>query len=230
MKASDIMVRDVCTIGPDASIQDVAEILLSKRISGLPVVDAAGHLIGIVSEGDLLRRAEAGTEHSRSWWLKLLMGRETLAAEYVKEHARRVKDVMTRDVITVEPDTQVTDVAALLEKNRIKRVPIVEKGRLVGIISRANLVQALAGMRKEISVEKPLNDTELRQTVMSRLKSEPWAKTSLINVTVDTGAVDVWGIVDSEAEKQALRVAIEVTPGVRSVNNNVVVRPTSAVT
>jgi CBS domain-containing protein len=230
MKASDIMVRDVFTIGPDASIQDVAEILLSKRISGLPVVDTAGHLIGIVSEGDLLRRAESGTEHSRSWWLKLLMGRETLAAEYVKEHARRVKDVMTRDVITVAPDSQVTDIAALLEKNRIKRVPIVDNGKLVGIISRANLVQALAGMRKEISVDKPLSDTELRQTVMSRLKSEPWAKTSLINVTVDTGAVDVWGIVDSEAEKQALRVAIEVTPGVRSVNNNVVVRPTAAVT
>jgi CBS domain-containing protein len=230
MKASDIMVRDVFTIGPDATIQDVAEILLSKRISGLPVVDATGRLIGIVSEGDLLRRAESGTEHSRSWWLKLLMGRETLAAEYVKEHARRVRDVMTRDVISVQPDTQVTDIAALLEKNRIKRVPILENGKLVGIISRANLVQALAGLRKEISVDKPLNDTELRQTVMSRLKSEPWAKTSLINVTVDTGAVDVWGIVDSEAEKQALRVAIEVTPGVRSVNNNVVVRPTSAVT
>ena len=100
MKASDIMVPDVITVGPDSTIQDVAEILLAKRISGLPVIDARGKLVGIVSEGDLLRRAEAGTEHARSWWLKLLMGRETLAAEFVKEHARRVRDVMTRDVIT----------------------------------------------------------------------------------------------------------------------------------
>lgn len=230
MRASDIMVKDVITVDPDASIQDVAEILVSKRISGVPVVDAGGKLVGIVSEGDLLRRAEAGTEHSRSWWLKLLMGRESLAAEFVKEHARRVRDVMTRDVVAVSPDTPVTDIAALLEKNHIKRVPVIENDRLVGIVSRANLVQALAGMRKEIAVDKPIDDAELRQTLMARLRSEPWAKTSLINVTVDTGAVDVWGIVDSEAEKQALRVAIEVTPGVRSVKNNVVVRPTSAVT
>jgi CBS-domain-containing membrane protein len=230
MRAADIMVKDVVTVHPDASIQDVAEILVARRISGLPVLDGGGRLVGIVSEGDLLRRAESGTEHSRSWWLKLLMGRESLAAEFVKEHARRVRDVMTRDVVTASPDTPVTDIAATLEKNHIKRLPILEDGRLVGIVSRANLVQALAGMHKAIAAEKPLTDVELRQTLMSRLKSEPWAKTSLINVTVDTGAVDVWGIVDSEAEKQALRVAIEVTPGVRSVTNNVVVRPTSAVT
>jgi len=230
MKASDIMAPDVITVGPDSSIQDVAEILLAKRISGLPVVNAQGKLVGIVSEGDLLRRAEAGTEHTRSWWLKLLMGRETLAAEFVKEHARRVRDVMTRDVITASPDTPATEIAGILERNRIKRVPIVKDGKLVGIVSRANLVQALAGMRKEIALEKPVSDTELRDTLLSRLRAEPWAKTGLINVTVNSGAVDVWGIVDSEAEKQALRVAIEVTPGVRDVTNNVFVRPIAAVT
>lgn len=230
MKASDIMIPDVITVGPDSSIQDVAQILVSKRISGLPVVDPGGRLIGIVSEGDLLWRAESGTEHTRSWWLTLLMGRESLAAEFVKEHARRVRDVMTRDVITATPDTPVSEIAGILEKNRIKRVPIVQDGKLVGIVSRANLVQALAGLHKEIAVEKPLSDTELRTALMARLKSEPWAKTSMINVMVDAGVVDVWGIVDSDAEKQALRVAIEVTPGVRSVNNNVVIRPIAAVT
>jgi CBS domain-containing protein len=230
MKASDIMVPDVITVGPDNTVQDVAEILLAKHISGLPVVDSSGRLIGLVSEGDLLRRAEAGTEHERSWWLKLLMGRETLAAEFVKEHARRVRDVMTRDVITVSPDTLVTDVAGMLERNRIKRVPVVQGGKVVGIISRANLIQALAGMRKTIAVDKPQSDSELRDVLLARLRAEPWAKTGLINVTVSSGAVDVWGIVDSEAEKQALRVAIEVTPGVRDVTNNVVVRPVAAVT
>ena len=230
MKASDIMVPDVITVGPDNSVQEVAEILLTRRISGLPVVDASGRLVGLVSEGDLLRRAESGTEHARSWWLKLLMGRETLAAEFVKEHARRVRDVMTHDVITVSPDTPVTDVASTLERNRIKRVPVVEDGRLIGIISRANLVQALAGMRRSVAVVEPKSDSELRDTLLSRLRSEPWAKTALVNVTVNCGAVDLWGIVDSEAEKQALRVAVEVTPGVRHVTNNVVVRPIAAMT
>lgn len=230
MKASDIMVPDVITVGPDASIQDVAEILVSKRISGLPVLDANGQLVGVVSEGDLLRRAESGTEHSRSWWLKLLMGRESLAAEFVKENARRVRDVMSRDVITATPDTPCTEIASTLEKNRIKRVPIVKNGKLVGIISRANLIQALAGMKKDLAAAKPVTDIDLRQNVMARLKSEPWAKTSLINVTVNAGDVDVWGVVDSDAERQAVRVAIEVTPGVRGVTNNVVVRPIAAVT
>jgi CBS domain-containing protein len=230
MKASDIMVSDVITVGPDNTIQDVAEILVSKRISGLPVLDQHGKLVGIVSEGDLLRRAEAGTEHERSWWLKLLMGRETLAAEFVKEHARRVRDVMTRDVITISPDTPITEVARLLERNRIKRVPVVENRKLVGIISRANLVQALAGLWQSSAPDKPVADDDLRETVLARLRAEPWAKTALVNVTVDGGAVDLWGIVDSEAERQALRVAIEVTPGVRNVTNNVVVRPVAAVT
>jgi CBS domain-containing protein len=230
MKASDIMVPDVITVGPDNSVQEVAEILLTRRISGLPVVDARGRLVGLVSEGDLLRRAESGTEHARSWWLKLLMGRETLAAEFVKEHARRVRDVMTHDVITVSPDTPVTDVASTLERNRIKRVPVVEDGRLVGIISRANLVQALAGMRRSVAADEPKSDSELRDALLSRLRSEPWAKTALVNVTVNSGAVDLWGIVDSEAEKQALRVAVEVTPSVRNVTNNVVVRPIAAMT
>jgi CBS domain-containing protein len=230
MKASDIMVPDVITVGPDTSIQEVAEILLAKRISGLPVLNQKGHLVGIVSEGDLLRREESGTEHTRSWWLKLLMGRETLAAEFVKEHARRVRDVMTRDVLTVSPDTEATEIASILERNRIKRVPVVKDGRLVGIVSRANLVQALAGLRKPIVNDKQVDDTELRDALLSRLRSEPWAKTGLINVTVNAGSVDVWGIVDSDAEKQALRVAIEITPGVRGVTNNVIVRPIAAVT
>jgi CBS domain-containing protein len=230
MKASDIMVPDVITVGPDTSIQEVAEILLARRISGMPVISSSGKLVGIVSEGDLLRREEAGTEHTRSWWLKLLMGRETLAAEFVKEHARRVRDVMTRDVISVSPDTPATEIASILERNRIKRVPVVKDGKLVGIVSRANLVQALAGLRKEMAADMAISDTELRDALLSRLRAEPWAKTGLINVTVNGGAVDLWGIVDSEAEKQALRVAIEITPGVRAVTNNVIVRPVAAVT
>jgi CBS domain-containing protein len=129
MNAADVMVTKVITVGPDACVQDVANMLLTNRISAVPVVDANGKLLGIVSEGDLMRRVEAGTGRRRSWWLSLLTGREPFAAEYVKEHSRRVVDVMTRAVITAKPDTPLRDIANLLERNGIKRVPIVENGR-----------------------------------------------------------------------------------------------------
>lgn len=225
MRAADIMVSNVVTVTPDHCVQEVAEILLERRISGVPVLDGSGKLIGIVSEGDLMRHADSGTEHQRSWWLRLMMGREGLATEYVREHARKVSDIMTRDVITATPDTPVGKLAELLERNAIKRVPIVENGKVVGIVSRANLLQALASMRKQITVERPVDDAQLRQSVLQRLQSEPWMRTSLINVTAHDGTVDLWGIVDTASEKNAVRIAAEATPGVRAVNDALVVRP-----
>jgi CBS domain-containing protein len=227
MKASDIMVTDVITVQPDSTVEDVAALLLKHRISGVPVVDG-GRMVGIVSEGDLLRRAEAGTEHERSWWLQMLMGREVLAAEYTREHSRKVADLMTRDVITATPDTPVSEIAELLERNRIKRVPIVKDGKIVGLVSRANLLHALASLRKHAAAATPVADSELRDNITERLRSEPWVRTSLINVTVTEGLVDLWGIVDSAAEKQALRVLVETTPGARAVNDNVIVRPVAS--
>ncbi len=228
MKAVDVMATDVISVTPEHNVQDVAEILLTNRISAVPVINDKGKLVGIVSEGDLMRRAESGTEHERSWWLRLLMGREGLAQEYVREHARRVSDVMTRDVITATRETPLPEIASLLERNRIKRVPIVDNGKVVGIVSRANLLQALASLRKEIAVEKPTSDSDVRDKVLERLKAEPWTRSALLNVTVRDGTVDLWGIVDSAAEKRALRVAAEVTPGVRGVNDNVIIRPVAA--
>ena len=225
MKAIDVMVSNVITVTLDQSVQDVAQILLEHRISGVPVLDAAGDLVGIVSEGDLIRRGDAGTEHRRSWWLKLLMGREGLAGEYIKEHATKVKDVMTRGVICALPETSISEIAELLERNRIKRVPIVKDRRVIGIVSRANLLQALAGLRHQITIEKPTTDTALRDSVLRRLKAEPWTRTSLINITVHDGTVDLWGVVDSATEKKALCLAAEVTPGVRAVNDHVIVQP-----
>lgn len=228
MKASDVMVTDVITVKPDSNVQDVAEILLTNRISAVPVVDDGGKILGIVSEGDLLRRGEAGTEHERAWWLKMLMGREILAAEYVREYSRKVSDVMTRGIFSAQPDTSLADIATLLERHRIKRVPIVKDGKLVGIVSRANLIQALAAQRKKVLPPQAVSDTAVREAVMSRLKAEPWVRPTLVNVTVTDGNVDLWGIVDSASEKQALRVAAEVTPGVKAVNDNVIVRPVAS--
>ena len=224
MNAADVMVTNVITVGLDACLQDVAHLLLTNRISAVPVVDSDGKVVGIVSEGDLMRRAEAGTGRRRSWWLSLLTGKEGLAAQYVKEHSRKVADVMTRDVITATPDTPLQDIANVLEKNSIKRVPIIEDGKMVGLVSRANLLQALASLRKQIEGGTP-NDTKIRETVVQRLNAEPWLRSSLINVIVQDGTVELWGIVDSPTEKKAVRVAAEETAGVRAVNDNLIIRP-----
>ena len=229
MRAADVMVTRVITVTPDASVLEVAQMLLDARMSGMPVVGSGGELVGIVSEGDLLRRVETGTVRRRSWWLALLMGKEVLADEFVKEHGRKVKDVMTRDVVTVTPDTPLATIANLLEKNAIKRVPVVAEGRVVGIVSRANLLQALASQgRQAVGGAAALDDAKIRESVLHQLDAEPWARPALINVIVQDGTVELWGIVDSASEKKAVRVAAEVTPGVRAVNDNLVVRPAEA--
>ncbi len=229
MKARDIMVRNVITVGPKTSVREVANILLRKQISALPVVDEHRKLIGIISEGDLVRRAELETDYRRSWWLEIFARKtnETLAVEYRKSHARRVKDVMSRKVITATPSTSLRDIAALLEKNRIKRVPIVANRKVVGIVSRANLIQALASLRKETE-QSTITDSMIRKRVMAQFKSEQWSKHSLLNATVQGRRVKLWGIVDSEAEKEAARVAAEQVAGIQAIENNVIVQPDRA--
>lgn len=225
MKARDVMTTHVITISPNASIQDVAELLLQNRISALPVVNQDGGLVGIVSEGDLLRRSEVGTDRRRSWWLRLLVGQETLAAEYVKTHASKVADVMTKKVITAELATPLSEIATLLERNSIKRVPIMENGKLVGIVTRANLVQAFAVTHKKGAVNITDSDTAIREKLMERLRGEPWARTWLLNVIVQDGVVDLWGMVASDAERNAIRIAAETMPAVRAVNDHLVRQP-----
>jgi CBS domain-containing protein len=223
------MVMNVMTVGPEASVRQAADMLFKNRISALPVVDEHGRLLGIISEGDLTRRAELETDDRRSWWLEMFARRrrEDPATEYVKSHGRRVKDVMTRRVVTAKPATSLRDIAALLEKNRIKRVPIVAKGRVVGIVSRANLVQALATLREE-SQPGETSDAAIRRKIMAQLKSQRWSRHLLLNATVQDGAVKLWGVVDSEAEKEAARVAAEQVAGVRAIENNVIVQPVVA--
>ena len=223
MKARDVMVSPVITVQPSCSVKKAAKMLLEHRISAVPVVDRDGKLVGIISEGDLVHRSEAGTERQRSRWLSALVGDETLAAEYVKANARRVEDVMTRNVVTASPDMALHEIAALLEKHAIKRVPIVRDGQLVGIVSRANLIQALASGRKELEI--PLSDVNIRDKLLTRLKAQKWAHTSMLNVTVNDGVVDLWGVTTSDAERKAVCVAAETTPGVRAVNDNLLAGP-----
>jgi CBS domain-containing protein len=223
MKASDIMVAKVVTIGPNASVRDVANLLLNEHISAVPVLSEDGTLLGIVSEGDLMRRAEVGTERHRSWWLEMLSSDEALAVEFVKANARKVGDVMTRDVITANPETQVCDIASLMEKSSVKRVPIVKDGKVVGIVSRANLLQALASAPLEAGAQQKVDDSALREKVEARLSAQAWTKPWQLNVIVHDGIVDLWGVVHSQIEKTAARVAAERVPGVRAVNDNLVV-------
>jgi len=221
MKAADVMVSNVISVGSQASVQEVAHLLLRNRISGVPVTGPQGELVGIVSEGDLMRRPEAGTERRHSWWLGLLASSEGMASEYIKSHSHKVVDVMTRRVVTATPDTPVSEIAALLEKHGIKRVPIVTEGKVVGIVSRANLLHALASL--ENVPAGTIDDASIRSKLVSKLANERWTKPSLMNLIVHDGTVDLWGIVDSQTERKAVRVLVETTPGVRAVNDNLII-------
>jgi len=170
-----------------------------------------------------MRRSETGTGRHRPWWLAMLTGRDIRALDYAKEHSRRITDVMTSKVVTATPDTPLRDIATLLEKNGIKRVPIVKDGKMVGIVSRANLLQALASSR--IPQDVDVGDSAIRESLVARLQAASWVNAALINVIVQDGTADLWGIVDTEAEKKAVRVAAEITPGVRGINDHLIIRP-----
>jgi CBS domain-containing protein len=218
MNAGHIMTRQVVTVGPEANVVDIARLMLERNISGVPVVDEEMRVLGIVSEGDLVRRHEIGTGHRRqSWWLNFITGPATQAQEYTKTHAKRARDVMTSPAITVAEDTTIAEIAETLEKNHIKRVPVVRGDRLVGIVSRANIVQLLAAA-KRLEVPVDASDDKLRQQIMEVLRKQPWSL-GLFNVTVNKGVVEFWGFVRSEAERRAARAAAESIGGVKRVED-----------
>ena len=220
MRAMDIMTSEVITVEEDATVQAAAELMAEHGISALPVVDKDTRVIGIVSEGDLLHRAETATEQRRSWWLEIMTSTNQLAGEYIKSHSAKVTDVMTRDVISVTDTTPVADIAVLLETHRIKRVPVLRDGRLAGIVSRANLVRALAMTINERASSTEADDENIRNKLLAELKAQKWAEVSPANVTVKDGVVHLWSSYLSEQEKRALVVAAENIPGVRRVEDH----------
>ena len=224
MRAADVMTVNVLSVDPETPVQEVAKLLSERGISGVPVVEKAGKLVGIISEGDLMRRVETGTQPRRSWWLELLSTNTELASDYVKTHGRRASHVMTAKVVTVEETTPLVEVAEILERHRIKRVPVVRKGALVGIVSRSNLVRALAsGGQKPSAAAGP--DDAIRDQLLAELKRQKWAEASRGNVIVTAGVVHLWGTILSEEERQALRVAAENVPGVRGVEDHTTLMP-----
>ena len=220
MRATDIMTSEVITVEEDATVQAAAELMAEHGISALPVVDKDTRVIGIVSEGDLLHRAETATEQRRSWWLEMMTSTNQLAGEYIKSHSAKVTDVMTRDVISVTDTTPVADIAVLLETHRIKRVSVLRDGRLAGIVSRANLVRALAMTINERASSTEADDENIRNKLLAEPKAQKWAEVSPANVTVKDGVVHLWSSYLSEQEKRALVVAAENIPGVRRVEDH----------
>jgi CBS domain-containing protein len=202
-------------------VAQAARLMLDNNISGLPVVDGQGRLVGIVSEGDFLRRAETGTERRRPHWLEFLLGPGRLADEYVRAHGRKVEEVMTRDVASVAEDAPLDEIVRLMERRRIKRVPIMRDGKLVGIVTRANLLRALASVAAELPPAAS-SDAELRRLVLAELGKQPWSSQSDINVVVRNGIVQLWGVITDEREREALRVMVENIGGVKGVKDNLI--------
>ena len=224
MKARDIMVSPVITANENDTIRDVAKLLISKHISAVPVVDRAGTLVGLISEADLLHRTESGTERPTCWWLSLISGDRAVATEYVQSHATKVKDVMTRDVQIAHPNTPLYEIADLFEERHIRRVPIMnDNDELVGIVSRANIIQAIASARPKLEITPP--DTMIRDKLLAELKKQSWSHIHKLNVTVTNGVVDLWGFAQSETERQAIRIAAESIPGVSAVNDHLMREP-----
>lgn len=225
MQAKDIMTADVVSVGPDTSVADIADLLVKHRISAVPVVDTADNVVGIVSEGDLMRRSEMQTDPRHSWWLVAMTSSAKLAEEFAKTHGVKASEVMTRDVTTVTEDASVGWVAEILESKKIKRVPVVGDGKLVGIISRANLIQALTAIKEKVIGLASSDDRLIREAMMEVLKREPWASTAQLNIVVTDGVVHIWGFADTTEQKQALVVAAENIPGVITVEDHTSFRP-----
>ncbi len=219
MKAKDVMTPHVVCVAPDAPVREAVQLMLQRNISGLPVVDQGGNLCGIVTEGDFLRRAETGTERKRSRWLEFLLGPGRIAEDYVRTHARRVEEVMTTEVAIVDEDAALDAIVSLMEKHRIKRVPVMRGDKVVGIVSRANLLRALAGIADEIA-PGPKDDETIRNKVIAELDRQKWAPRQMIDVVVRNGVVELWGTVFDARERDAARVAAETVPGVKTVRSH----------
>ena len=219
MQVRDVMTRKVISIAAGQTVLEAVRTMLQNRISGLPVVDAGGNLVGIVTEGDFLRRGEIGTERRRPKWLEFLLGPGRLASEYVHATGRKVEDVMTGDPATVAEDDSLETVVELMERKRIKRLPVMRNGKMVGIVSRANLMHALVSLARD-SHAPAGGDSAIRDRILAAFAEQPWAPQ--VNVVVKNGVAELWGTITDERERQACVVAAENAAGVKKVHDHLV--------
>lgn len=224
MRVRDAMSKSVTSVGVETTVGEIAALLVRHRISAVPVVAMDGRVIGIVSQTDLGHRSETETEKKRKWWLDFFSDADALAREFVKSHGRLAADIMTRHIVSTSQDASLAEVADILDKHGIRQVPVIDNGQLVGMISRSDLVRALAQAQAPAASERPDNST-LQKAIWDRIKAEAWLHAALVNLVVKDGVVDLYGAVDSEDQRRALRVLIEGVQGVRKVEDNVRILP-----
>ncbi|MGE4063242.1 MAG: CBS domain-containing protein [Rhodospirillaceae bacterium] len=217
MKVGDIMTQEVISVTPETSITDAAKIMLKERVSGLPVITAGRVLLGIVTEGDFLRRTEVNTEKQRPHWLELIVSQGKLADEYVRSHGRTVFDVMTHDVVVATEDMPLDAAVELMERKHVKRLPVVRGGKVVGILARANLLHALAASPPELA--QRADDEAICRNLERAVDKQPWTARHFHFVVKD-GVVDLWGFITNEHQRSAMRVAAENIPGVTAVRDH----------
>lgn len=218
MRAHQIMTKDVITVTPQTTIEEAAKIMLQTHISGLPVLNDAGRLVGIVSESDFLRRSEIGTGRKRFSWLQFILGAGRVASEFVRERGRKVGDIMTPDPITVDEETPLEDLVRLMEKNDIKRLPVMSGRTLKGIVTRSNLLQAVASMAHEIP-DPTADDDHIRDRIIRTVNQTDWRPIGF-KVTARNGVVHLHGIITTDQARQATIVAAENTAGVKEVHDH----------
>jgi CBS domain-containing protein len=218
MRAHQIMTHSVATVAPDATILEAANIMLQRHVSGLPVVDAAGKLVGVVSEGDFIRRSEIGTQRKRGRWLKFLLGTSAAATDYVRENGRKVSEVITSDPITIAEDTSLEEIVKTMETNHVKRLPVIKDGKLVGIVSRANLLQAVAGLARDVP-DPTADDDHIRRRIIAAIEKHDWSPFGL-NVIVRDGIVHLSGVITDENSRQASIVAAQNVSGVKKIHDH----------
>jgi len=218
MRAHQIMTRSVVTVSPETTIVDAANLMLQRHVSGLPVVDTSGKLVGIVSEGDFIRRSEIGTGRKRGRWLRFILGPGRSASDFVQEHGRKVFEVMTRSPLTIAEDTALAEIVDLMEKNNVKRLPVVRGDKVVGIVSRANLLQAVASLARDVA-DPTADDDHIRGRIIDALEKNEWCPFGL-SVVVRNGIVHLSGVITEEHARQAAVVAAENIEGVKKVHDH----------
>lgn len=224
MRVREVMTSPVITVTPDTSVRDALRLMLDKRISGLPVVDEAGLLLGVVSEGDFLRRSELGTERRRSSWLDFILGHGRAAEDYAHTHGRAVSEVMTRDVVTISHNAPLEEAVALMEKRHVRRLPVTD-GDALGIVTRSDILRALLPKVEEpceASDATPVSDDTIQAAILKEFQDQPWAPAALISVRVENGVVELGGSIVDERQRAAIRVIAENVHGVRAVKDKMV--------
>jgi CBS domain-containing protein len=224
MKAHEAMTKDVIKVGPDTTVGEIAALLVRHRISAVPVVADETHVVGIVSQTDLGHRSETETEKRRKWWLEAFADPDSQAREFIKTHGLRAQEVMTRFVVSVSPQASLAEVAEVLDTHRIRQVLVMDGGKLVGMISRTDLVRKLAEVKTGAPAVRPDNGA-LRKAIWDQVKAQRWLKSAYVNLTVKDGVVELWGAVESSEQRRALKILVEGVSGVRKVEEHLGVLP-----